>query len=51
MTTAEPTETAKHCPKCGNTHLALLSSQNTKRCTDCGAVIVWHREKGEGTYR
>jgi ribosomal protein S27E len=50
MTTAEPTAT-KQCPKCGNTHLALLSSQNTKRCTDCGAIIVWRRERGQSEYR
>jgi ribosomal protein S27E len=43
--------TTKHCPKCGNTHLVLLSSQNQKLCTDCGAVLVWRREKGESTYR
>jgi predicted RNA-binding Zn-ribbon protein involved in translation (DUF1610 family) len=41
----------KQCPKCGNTHLALLSSQNTKLCTDCGAALVWRRERGQSEYR
>jgi predicted RNA-binding Zn-ribbon protein involved in translation (DUF1610 family) len=47
----EVTATTERCPKCGNTHLALLSGQNTKLCTDCGAVIVWRRGRGQSEYR
>lgn len=42
--------TTKRCPKCGNTHLVRVSSQNKKYCTDCHTVINWKREKGEPSY-
>jgi transcription initiation factor TFIIIB Brf1 subunit/transcription initiation factor TFIIB len=44
------TKTTKICPKCGNTNLVMLSTLNQKRCTDCGEVIKWKKEKHESDY-
>ena len=34
-------QTTKKCPKCGNTHLALLTTLNKKHCSDCGLFFDW----------
>lgn len=45
--------TTKVCPRCGNTHLALLRTENAKVCMDCPLVngervrIPWYLEPGQ----
>ena len=44
-----PKKTTKKCPKCGNTKLLLLTSQNLKICTDHKKAIhiPWFLEEGQ----
>jgi uncharacterized protein (DUF983 family) len=37
----------KSCPKCGNTHLILIRTQNHKYCSDCDTKINWHLDEGQ----
>lgn len=41
--------TTKICPKCGNTKLIHLPSQNRKLCSDCNPItsIPWYLEQGQ----
>ena len=43
------TETTKKCPVCGNTNLILLSSQDSKVCTDHDkhVKISWKLDDGQ----
>ena len=40
-------KTTKHCPKCGNTKLVLLRSQNIKICPNCNVEIPWLLTEGQ----
>jgi len=40
-------QTTKICPKCGNTHLVHIATQNIKICTDCQLEIPWYLEPGQ----
>lgn len=40
-------QSTKQCPNCGNTHLILLSTYNTKVCADCNTTIPWFLDEGQ----
>ena len=40
-------QTAKKCPKCNNTFLILIRTQNMKICSDCDTIIPWYLEKDQ----
>lgn len=42
-----PTGTTKACPECYCKDLILLTSLNTKICSQCGIEIPWYLEKGQ----
>lgn len=39
--------TTKECPQCGNTQLALISTENLKYCPDCNVWIPWELAEGQ----
>ena len=49
-------DTTKKCPKCGDTHLVCIATQDMKICTNCfddegkPTVIRWLKEEGEDDY-
>ena len=49
-------DTTKKCPKCGDTHLVCIATQNMKICTNCfddkgrPTKIPWFKEEGESDY-
>lgn len=42
-----PLKTTRFCPKCGNSKLVKLISQNRKECTDCHTSIPWGLDPGQ----
>lgn len=53
---SEDKPTTKECPKCGDSHLVCIATQNMKICTNCfdedgrPLVIPWFKEEGESDY-
>jgi protein-arginine kinase activator protein McsA len=39
--------TTKACPKCGNTYLGLIRTQNKKYCSDCNTWFDWFLDKDQ----
>jgi ribosomal protein L37AE/L43A len=43
--------TTKECPKCGDTRLVSLTSQNIKLCNECKTEIPWYLDNNQkGVY-
>lgn len=45
--TPEATISTKACPKCGDTKLVRLTSQNLKICSKCKTEIVWRLDDNQ----